>query len=117
MKRILTLILCAVMVIPIFGTQNISAQEILFAEDYEKAVSVLKHIGIVDEFNTENGGNAYNTVSRAKFSEMVAKALKLNNTSDTVYFSDVSGLSCHLQIAFVQPYYLVTQFFHLLNTM
>ena len=89
MKRILTLILCAVMVIPIFGTQNISAQEILFAEDYEKAVSVLKHIGIVDEFNTENGGNAYNTVSRAKFSEMVAKALKLKNASDTVYFSDV----------------------------
>lgn len=91
MKRILALILCAIMAIPFIGANDIYAKDIEFAEDYEMAVSVLKHIGVVDEFNVENGGNAYNPVSRAKFAEMVAKSLKLNNTSDTIYFSDVKN--------------------------
>lgn len=89
MKRILAVFLCAVMIIPAILVPNVSAKEILFAEDYTKAVSVLSHIGIVGDFNTENGGNAYDLVSRAKFAEMVSKALKLKNSSDTIYFSDV----------------------------
>lgn len=89
MKKILSLLLCAIMIIPAFGMQSSSAKEMLFAGDYDKAVSVLAHIGIVGDFNTENGGNAYDLVSRAKFAEMVAKALKIKNSTDTIYFSDV----------------------------
>lgn len=89
MKKILSLLLCAIMIIPAFGMQSASAKEMLFAGDYDKAVSILSHIGIVGDFNTENGGNAYDLVSRAKFAEMVAKALKIKNSTDTIYFSDV----------------------------
>ena len=92
MKKILSLLLCAIMIIPTFCAQAATAAEageILFAGNYDKAVSIMSHIGIVGDFNTENGGNAYDSVSRAKFAEMVAKALKIKGTSDTIYFSDV----------------------------
>lgn len=77
------------MIIPAFCVQNVSAEPAQGTGDYEMAVSALSHIGIVGDFNTANGGNAYDLVSRAKFAEMIAKALKIKNSTDTIYFSDV----------------------------
>lgn len=91
MKRLLALFLCAVMIIPFCGFSDISAEEVKFSDDYEMAVSVLKHIGIVTEFNTENGGNTEESVTRAKFTEMTAKLLKANSISQQIYFSDVKN--------------------------
>lgn len=89
MKRILTALLCVFTIISTVGSPAFGVGEIKFSQDYEKAVSVLSYIGIVGDYDTENGGNASDDVTRAKFAEMTAKLLKLDNTSNVTYYSDV----------------------------
>ena len=91
MKRIISLLLSTLMLVSVLYIPKASAKEVEFAGTYDEAVAVLSHIGIVSDLNTENGGNAYSVVTRAKFAELVAKALNLKSTTDMIYFSDVKS--------------------------
>ncbi len=87
MKKIISLLTCLAIFSGTMIISSASEADIAASED-NAAKFMLEYIEVAG-YSEGEGGNANNFISRADFSEMVSKALKLNYLQNDIYFNDV----------------------------